>query len=129
MWHNCRSIGKYWRFIGHEAVIVNLEEGKCYAKFCWAKLSFSLIFIKTTMSTAMTTSSDPYRILLVIEPEWCTRMNSLLVVAMWKYDCFSFTKNVSGTQILFTKSDPTDSCSTPGRFLYASRGSVQNCRK
>ena len=24
MEHNWRSIGKYWRFIGHEAVIVNL---------------------------------------------------------------------------------------------------------
>lgn len=25
MWHNCRSIGKYCRFIGHDAVIVNLK--------------------------------------------------------------------------------------------------------
>lgn len=27
-----------------------------------------------------------HRILLVMEPEWWTRINSLLVVAMWKYD-------------------------------------------
>lgn len=26
MWHNCRSIGKYCRFMGHDAVIVNLEK-------------------------------------------------------------------------------------------------------
>lgn len=26
MWHNCRSMGKYWRFMGHDAVIVNLEK-------------------------------------------------------------------------------------------------------
>lgn len=26
MWHNCLSIGKYCRFIGHDAVIVNLEK-------------------------------------------------------------------------------------------------------
>jgi hypothetical protein len=25
IWHNCLSIGKYWRFIGHEAVIVSLK--------------------------------------------------------------------------------------------------------
>lgn len=70
-----------------------------------------------------------YRILRVMDPEWCTRMNSLLVVAIWKYDCFSFTKNVSGTQIFFINSEPTDNVSTPGLFLYASRGSVQNWRK
>lgn len=26
IWHNCRSIGKYCRFMGHDAVIVNLEK-------------------------------------------------------------------------------------------------------
>lgn len=67
--------------------------------------------------------------LLVMEPEWWIRMNSLLVVAVWKYDCFSFTKNVSGTQMFLMNSEPTESVSTPGRFLYASRGSVQNCLK
>lgn len=40
-------------------------------------------------------------------------MNSLEVVAMWKYDCFSFTKNVSGTQIFLMNSEPTDRVSTP----------------
>lgn len=70
-----------------------------------------------------------HRILLVIEPEWWIRINSLLVVAIWKYDCFSLTKNVSGTHMFLMNSEPTDNVSTPARFLYAKRGSVQNCRK
>ncbi len=73
------------------------------------------------------------------------RRNSLDVVAVWKYDFFSFTKNVSGTQrvflqkylvfakILFTKiykrfsiyknSVPTESVLTPGGPLNFNLGS------
>lgn len=74
-------------------------------------------------------AAGTHRILLVIEPEWWIRINSLLVVAIWKYDCFSLTKNVSGTHMFLMNSEPTDNVSTPARFLYAKRGSVQNCRK
>lgn len=76
--------------------------------------------------TKCTRILNTYRILRVMDPEWCIRINSLEVVAMWKYDCFSFTKNVSGTHIFFMNSDPTDRVSTPGRLRKANRGSVQN---
>lgn len=32
MWHNCRSIGKYCKFIGHEAVIVSLKQRRYQIK-------------------------------------------------------------------------------------------------
>jgi hypothetical protein len=42
-----------------------------------------------------------------MSPEFEIRRNSFDVVAVWKYDVFSFTKNVSGTHIVFRNSEPT----------------------
>lgn len=33
MWHSCRSMGKYCRFIGHDAVMVNLKDVCCFSFF------------------------------------------------------------------------------------------------
>ena len=68
-------------------------------------------------------------ILLNISPVFNIRRNWFSVVALWKKAVFSFTKNVSGVQMVLMYSAPTKSFSNPGRFSKASLGSVQNCLK
>ena len=74
-------------------------------------------------------SKKTHLILLNISPVFNIRRNWFSVVALWKKAVFSFTKNVSGVQMVLMYSAPTKSFSNPGRFSNASLGSVQNCLK
>ena len=67
--------------------------------------------------------------LLRISPVCKILRNWLSVVASWKYAFFSFTKNVSGTQMSLMYSAPTTSFSSPGLRSNDNRGSCQNCLK
>lgn len=122
MVQSCLSIGKYWRFIGHEAVTVNL---RIYTKTAISTLFISL---ESKSSTGFSLASPKmrkrpkvfvaiifqhllsilsYLIDLRTSPSCEIRRNSFWVVAVWKYDFFSFTKKVSGTQSVLRNSEPT----------------------
>ncbi len=69
-----------------------------------------------------------YLWLVNTSPLFRIRKKQLVVVASWKYDFFSFGKNVSGTQMCLMYSMPTVRALTP-TFSNRRRGSVQICRR
>ena len=102
----------------------------CYV-FLFSTLSYSFTFNKFEpfRPNWLHFSKKTHLILLNISPVFNIRRNWFSVVALWKKAVFSFTKNVSGVQMVLMYSAPTKSFSNPGRFSKASLGSVQNCLK